>query len=130
MRLIILVKLGLFIYECFRLFILVLILVFQSNEAGLLSRLIFAASSVFFPFMALFILIDINRYRAYLPLYIAGKSIVVILGTIWLILNLQGTMIAGKDNLPAQLIYNSDIFALAAVLLIYMYVRKYNMEEK
>ncbi|MCL2440680.1 MAG: hypothetical protein FWD14_02980 [Treponema sp.] len=130
MRLISFLKTGLFIYECFRILILAIILIIQGSEPGLSIRMIFAASAALFPLMALFICIDINRYKTYLPLFAAGKCICIFMELGWSIISRQVTMIGSIDSaaILAQLILSGDLFALAAVFMIIKNVNAENTD--
>jgi hypothetical protein len=125
-------KIGLFIYECIRILLLALILIIKGTDSGLLIRMVFAAPSALFPLMALFILLDTNRYKAYLPLFLAGKSIGVFLEALWSIISIRVTMNESMDHsvILAQLILSGDLFSLAAAIMIVKYVQKPDMEEK
>ena len=111
MKIISFVKGGLFVIEFFRIIILAIILITQENNIGLSIIILFAAPCVLFPIMALFIWLDTGRYRAFIPLFIAGKcvSIFMILG--WFIMTWQVTMIMG-------LILSVDFFAFALILMV------------
>jgi len=119
-------KPGLFAYECFRILILALILILQGNEPGLSTRMIFAAPSALYPLMALFIWLDIDRYKVYLPLYIAGKCIGIFLFTLWSIVSQQVTIIGSRDAaaILAQLILSGDLFFIGAILIIVKSIKK------
>ena len=132
MRLISFLKPGLLIFECVRVLFIVLILVLQGNDPGLLTRIVLAAPSALFPLMALFICLDFDRYKEYLPLYMAGKSIGIFLQVGWSIISRQVTMIGGQSipDILAQLILSGDLFAIAAVLIIIKSIQKPDMEEK
>ena len=121
MKIIQLVKPGLFIYECIRIMALITILILQRNEPGLFLKMIFASPAVLFPLMALFIWLDIDRYKAYLPLFTAGKCIGIFILLGWSIISRRVTMIGGFNETAifAELILLSgDFFALAAILLV------------
>jgi len=111
MRIIQLFKPGLFIYELLKFMILVFILLFQKEEPVTTAKMIFAASGVLFPLMALFIWLDTNRYNVYLPLLIAGKCVGIFILLGWSILSKQVTMIESY-------LLSGDLFALAVILLI------------
>jgi len=93
---------------------------------------LFAAPSALFPLMALFIWLDIDRYKVFVPLYLAGKSIGIFLELGWSIISRQGTMIGSLNftSIVAQLILSGDLFALAAAIMIYKCLQKPDMEEK
>jgi len=124
-------KIGLFAYECVRIMLLALILIINNTENGLLTRMIFSAPSVLFPLMALFILLNTERYKVYLPLFIAGKCISVFMEALWSIISIQVTIGKGLDrsSVFAQFILSGDLFALAAAILIFKYIFKPDMEE-
>ncbi|MCL2765985.1 MAG: hypothetical protein FWD40_12030 [Treponema sp.] len=125
MKLISFLKPGLFIYELIRILIFVFILIIQKNDHGS-AKIIFASSSALFTLMALFIWIDIDRYKTYLPLYIAGKCICVFLEAVFSIASRQVTMIGGRDAIAflSQLVLSGDLFALGIVFLILRDVQK------
>jgi len=126
------IKIGLFVYECIRILLLTIILIIKGTEDGLLIRTLFAAPSALFPLMAIFILLDTNRYKVYLPLFLAGKSIGIFLEALWSIMSIQVTISEGIDYsvILAQMILSGDLFSLAAVIMIIKYIRKPDMEEK
>jgi len=82
--------------------------------------------------MALFIMLDTGRYKVYLPLFAAGKSIGILLGALWSIISIRVTMGKGLhiSAVFAQLMLSGDLFALAAVIAIIKYIQKPDMEEK
>jgi len=94
--------------------------------------MLFTAPSALFPLMALFILLDAKRYKVYLPLFIAGKSIGIFLEALWSIMSIQVTIGEGIDYsvILAQMILSGDLFSLAACLMIIKYIQKPDMEEK
>jgi len=133
MKIITFIKPGLFIYECVRIMIFISILILQRNDPGIFTKMIFAAPIVLFPLMALFIWLDTDKYRAYLPLFIAGKSIGIFILLGWSIISRQVTIVdtlsaaafAGNLTVSAQVILLSgDFFALAAALLIIRDIEK------
>jgi len=81
--------------------------------------------------MALFIWLDINRYKAFLPLYTAGKCISLFLMLGWLIIARQVTMmgsIFGKSFYNEMTLFGGDLFTLIAVLLIMKYGKNADKE--
>jgi len=111
MKIISIAKGGLFIIECIRIIALAFILIIRANESEFSTIVIFAAPAVLFPLMALFIWLDTNRYRAFTPLFTAGKCISVFMLLGWFIITGQVTMFE-------SLILSGDLFALALILLI------------
>jgi len=111
MRKIKLVKAGLSIIECIRIFILAVFLLIYGYEKGFSLEVAFIGPTVLFLLMALFIMLDTDRYKAYIQLFTAGKciNIFIILG--WFILTAQVTIVEG-------LILSCDLFAMALVLLV------------
>ncbi|MCL2801802.1 MAG: hypothetical protein FWD28_08615 [Treponema sp.] len=111
-------KYGLFIYECLRILIVIIFLVVQQNGSGSIAGISYAASIALFPLMALFICLNTERYKVYLPLFAAGKTIAIVLGIGWLITHQSGTMYGELELLLTQIVLSGDLFALTAVLLI------------
>ena len=82
--------------------------------------LIFSASSTLFPLMALFVLIDVSRYKVYLPLFAAGKCIAIFSQLGWSIISRQVTIIGDYSGIAVieYLVLSGDLLAIAAVLII------------
>jgi hypothetical protein len=113
-----LLKPAIFFYECVRLLVIAVYTVIIGNQADL-PLITFAASAALFPLMALFIWLDTPRFKAYLPLYTAGKCISIFLLLVWSIFFRQVTMITGVGiKLTELILISGDLFAMAAVLLI------------
>ena len=119
-----LLKPGLFLYECIRIIFMAAVVVLSPGGNEILPRLIFMAPGVLFPLMALFIWLDVQRYRAYLPLFAAGKCIAIFTLLIWSIFSRHFTI--GRESLWGLL--SGDFFALAAVLMINKYVNKKDLD--
>jgi len=127
MKTIQLIKPGLFLYECLRIMILAAILILRSNDNDILGRLAYTAPSALFPLMALFIWLDSERYKTYLPLFAAGKCIVVSTLLGWSIVSGQVTIIGrffGAAIFAEAVILSGDLLTLAAVLLVHKDNRK------
>ncbi|MDR1837462.1 MAG: hypothetical protein LBQ89_07370 [Treponema sp.] len=121
MRIVSVLKPGLFIYECVRAVILAFSLVYLLPEVGAIPWLAFSSSTVLFPLMSLFLMLDVSAHRVYLPLFTAGKCIGIFSLLGWLIVARQVTMIERfpSVNIIAELILLSgDMLALTAVLFI------------
>jgi hypothetical protein len=119
-----------FLYEAVKLMVIAVILIMQGNIPGLLTNILLSAPGALFPLMALFIWIDADRYKAYLPLFSAGKCISISLLTGWLIAVQQVTMIGKLFSVSvyAELVLLcGDLLTLGAVLLI---IKEPEMEEK
>ena len=135
MKIINFIKPGLFIYECIRFLVLIIILIMQVNNPWISpwvsTMMIFTAPAVLFPLMALFIWLDIEKYRTYLPLFTAGKFVGLFILTGWSIISQQVTIIWNSNGIAdfIRLILCGDLFALAAVLIIIRNIRKHEMEE-
>jgi hypothetical protein len=121
-------KPALFIYEAVRIIILALTLMFFLPGDSAIPWLALASPGALFPLMALFLWLDISRYSAYLPLYIAGKCIGI--------LSLLGFSIVSRGftiinefygaTVFAELIFLSgDLLALAGILFIFMNRHKF-----
>jgi len=117
MRIIHLIKPALFIYECLRIMILAVALVINSNSSNIFGQLVYAAPSALFPLMALFIWLNQEHYRAFIPLFLAGKCIVFITSLVFSIISGQVTIIGRL--LDFDLVFIFDILAIIAALLIY-----------
>ena len=127
------VKPAVFLYECIRILFLTALTVSQFNElaAGTpanLPALLYAAPGALFPLMALFIWLDTVRYRTYLPLFIAGKCIIIFTLAVWLTITPEFTGWSIFIRMPLivrssaiNLLLLMDIMALSAVILIFRY---------
>ena len=107
-------KPALFVYECVRLILfLFLLFIYKISGSITIPWLAFSANGALFPLMALFIWIDISRYRQYVPLFIAGKCIGVLLLILWLLLFIQSNIIE-----TGVFFLCGDLLALASVVFI------------
>jgi hypothetical protein len=110
------------------------ILIIQGDVPELLTKIILAAPTALFPLMALFIWLDTDRYKEYLPLFSAGKCIGIFLLLVWFIVFRQVTMIGKLLDIAIYaevILLCGDLLSLGAVLLINKYVKKpYMTEEK
>jgi len=111
-----LLKPGLLIYEVFRVLVLGALLVMQPSDVSYSIRMIFAIQGVLFPLMALFLNIDEVRYREYIPLFIAGKAIGIIILLSFSLLSREITEFAYFAR--GMLLVSLDLFALAVILII------------
>ena len=101
---------------------------FQPLDPAGFPRLVYTAPAVLFPLMALFIWLDISRYRVYLPLFAAGKCIGLFLLICWSLITYFNVSIETSGIFIAELIMlTGDLLALAAVLFIIK--RDYNKLE-
>jgi hypothetical protein len=121
-------KPALFVYEAVRIIILALTLMFFLPGDSAIPWLAFASPGALFPLMALFLWLDISRYSAYLPLYIAGKCIGI--------LSLLGFSIVSRGFTIINEIYgvtvfiefiflSGDLLALAGILFIFINRHKF-----
>ena len=79
------------------------------------------APHALFPIMTLFLWLDASRYKNYLPLYIAGKSIGIAVFLGWSIISGRFTILqwASDINSIAGLIFEGgDLLALGAALYL------------
>jgi len=121
MSMIKILKPGLFLYECIKIMIIFTVLIIQKNDPGLQTKIVLAAPGALFPIMALFIWLDTNRYRAYMPLFTAGKCISLFLMLGWLITSRQVIMVGSLYQIAVHTeaaLFGGDLLALAAVLLM------------
>ena len=108
---------------------LTFVLVFLMPEASGIPWMVFSASAAMFPFMALFLWLDVYRYKTYLPLFIAGKCIGIFSLLVW-------TVVTGRFTKYFYDIYviidpvfiSGDLLALAAVLLISRDTQKHTIK--
>ena len=115
-------KPALFIYETVRIIILAITLMFVLPGESAIPWLAFASPGALFPMMALFLWIDIRRYKPYIPLYIAGKCIGIFSLLIFSVASGRFTMINKfyGASVSAELIFLSgDLLALAGILFIF-----------
>ena len=96
----------LFGYELLRLLFLVFsFALFSSLQAGLreglFPYLVYMSSNALFPLICFFLLLRPGEYRNYLPLYMAGKTIAVVLFYVWFVFSFSPEM--GFLELPRAL---------------------------
>ena len=119
-------RLGLFIYECVRLFFLVAAFAALRPGDGLFPWLVYAAPGALFPLMTLFLWLNISRYGVYLPLYAAGKWLSFFSAALWGISfrrNIISAMLAGNAELFIMpgimgLLLVGDLLSAGAGLLV------------
>jgi hypothetical protein len=102
--------------------LLAAVLILRSNGNNILMPLVYTAPSALFPIMALFIWLDSERYRAYLPLFTAGKCIGITSLLGWSIVSSQFTMIGVFMTVVVFaefVILCGDLLAMAAVFLVF-----------
>ena len=93
-------------------------------------RMVFIASAALFPIMALFIWLDVYRYRVYLPLFLAGKCISLFLLLVWYVITRQipvtEEFLSGFiSSIGGEWIFLfCDCLAVLAVLIIFENVQK------
>ena len=93
-------------------------------EKSSLFWLAFTSPGVLFPLMALFLWFDIYRYKAFIPLFIAGKCIGIFSLLGWAVFFKNLTIVKGFFGVIPELVFLSgDLFALAAILCIYKSIR-------
>ena len=112
-----LLKPALFIYEGMRIFIIAVYAAFLGIGQSAFPAVFFAAPAVLFPLMALFLWLDSSRYRAYLPLFAAGKFISVL--SLLVMVFVSGSMAAPSGSTIMEMfLLACDFFALAAIFLL------------
>jgi hypothetical protein len=120
-------KPAVFLCECIKLMLISAILIIQGDVLELAIKIILTAPGALFPIMALFIWLDTDRYREYLPLFSAGKCIGIFLLLGLLIVFRQVTIIGKTIGLAVYaetLLLGGDLLSLGAVLLINKNVKK------
>ena len=96
------------------------IMIFRSIEQLGFPQISFLASTALFPLMALFLWLDIDRYKAYIPLFTAGKCIGVFSILCWSIFSKQVKIIdvlIGSSSIETFLLYGY-LFSIIVILLI------------
>ena len=83
-------RISLFAYETLRLLLLTGVLAFFSEgesviRGGVFPYLVYLSPNALFPLISLFLLLRPGEYRHFLLLYLAGKTIAVILFIVWTI---------------------------------------------
>ena len=94
----------------------------RSNGDNFLGQLVYTAPGALFPLMALFIWLNSQRYRAYLPLFAAGKCIWISTLLGWSIISGQVTMIGrflGAAVFAEIVLICGDLLSIIIVLLVY-----------
>ncbi|MCL1958402.1 MAG: hypothetical protein FWF68_02240 [Spirochaetes bacterium] len=127
MVLIRILKPAVFIYECIRIIALAFILVYLLYGTSSIPWLAFTAPGALFPIMALFLLIDTLNFKAYIPLYIAGKCIGLFSMALLSVISKQNTIIGGISlyYFSAEIVFFfGDFLALAAILIIFKNLQK------
>jgi hypothetical protein len=105
----------LFVCELIRLFVLVS---FAGPEEGGAGFPVYGAANAFFLLMALFMLLDFGRYRAYAVLYTAGKALAVAVTAGWFVFSrIQITDAVYMDGSNFIVIAGSFLYIAAADVL-------------
>ncbi|MDR2543357.1 MAG: hypothetical protein LBC80_07925 [Treponema sp.] len=120
MRLNSLPKYGLLVYEVLRVLLLGTILITRADDGSYFVKMIFATQGVLFPLMALFLCIDAVRYKEYIPLFIAGKSVgVFVLLTISLFSRMNVSGISETFGFVGEMrLVFLDLIAIITIFMI------------
>ena len=115
---------GLFVYECLRVFILVLFLLVASIEASaggiyLGTYSVYMSSNALFALMALFLWLKPEEYINYSLLYIAGKVIALISFYIWEIISFREFARNGDLAKNIVLLGGGALLSLADMLSVW-----------
>ena len=111
---------GLFIYECLRVFILVLFLFVASIEASVNGTYsVYMSSNALFPLMALFLWLKPEEYANYSLLYIAGKIIALISFYVWEIFSFREFARGGDLAKNIVLLGGGALLSLADMLSVW-----------
>jgi hypothetical protein len=117
-------KPGLLVYECVRIFLTVYMLAVLLPGLSSVPFLILTTPFVLFPLMALFIWLDVEKYKAYLPLYLAGKCVGIVILAVWIITgNSSVVFLQGWS-----IFLSGDFFTIAAVILIMRSIQNNQIE--
>jgi len=119
---------GLFFYEIFRLFFLVIFLfiipVGSTGNGAFFPYLVYLSANALFPLMALFVWIRPEEYRNYISLYIAGKIITAVSFFAWEIFSFRefpgtGNMINSIVLLGGSALINlTDILSVGGAWIL------------
>jgi hypothetical protein len=102
------------IYEFVRLFVLLWVVGSAVPEEGaLFPWLVYWTANALFLFMALFMLLDISRYRPYIPLYTAGKVLSAFSALGWLFFSRTRIILTIVEGDPGILVLLGGILCLA-----------------
>ncbi|MCL2243582.1 MAG: hypothetical protein FWC03_03840 [Treponema sp.] len=116
---------GLLLYEVIRVLILAIYSLIEPVDYTGFPRFVFIVSGAVFPIMALFIWIDIDRYKAYIPLFIAGKCVNLLpLLILCFSMNLKLAEGISQPGAELNILLLGDLFAMAGILLIKKYKDK------
>ena len=83
---------AVFIYDCSRLFFMIVLLsVFLKPGTDYkiirLPLIMFASPNALFPLMSFFLFVRFTASRAYIPLYITGKTLSMLCAAIWILIS-------------------------------------------
>ena len=109
----------LFGYELLRLLALAFSFAFFSSlqdvvKGGGFPYLAYMSSNALFPLIGFFLLLRPGEYRNYLPLYMAGKTIAVVLFYTWTVFSFSSeTGFMGRENLVERMILLGGAFFIS-----------------
>jgi hypothetical protein len=104
-------RIALFFYEIFRFAVFVM----QGNAVfTTIQGWQWTTPNALFLLMALFLLIDLDRYAAFLPLSVAGKSIAVVLA-IW-------SVFSSLTQAGTEMFFSDTVIAIGDTLSIFVYI--------
>ena len=109
-------RITLLVYEILRLSAMAFLFAVLSNQSkGLFPYVVHLTPNALFTLMALFLLIRLEEYRNFLPLYTAGKVISVITFYIWSIVSLQTVLAEAYLEMNTENIYPllSGVFGIS-----------------
>jgi len=116
MNIIRILKPALLVYEVLKIVVFAATLVIDAGNKSIFLMAFFTAQGVLFPIMALFLCLDSDRYKEYIPLYIAGKSIGIVILLGWSLFSRQVTMIGGLFS--AMSLLSFELFAMSVIFII------------
>jgi hypothetical protein len=127
-------KPGLLVYEFVRIFLTVYVIASLLPGKSTVPFLMLTAPFALFPLMALFIWLDTEKYKTYIPLYLAGKCINVFILLGWLIIYRWST-IPGVETVILRvlrffqtILLSGDFFTIAAIIFIMKSVQNKTIE--
>ena len=123
----------LFIYELIRLFFIAhKFSAIQPTHPGAFPWAIYMAANAFFSIMAFFIWINPSQYKAYMPLFISGKTIIIFMIVVWIgnhskEIMLEQMMSSGDSLTPlsaATVLFLGDVFSIICAGIINRNLKK------
>jgi hypothetical protein len=125
------IRAAVFIYDCSRLLFLLSLLInflsfdpagmFQGSQVNFMASfpfLAYTAPNALFPLMSFFLLIRLEPSKAYIPLYIAGKAIVLSAAAAWFFFTVTREKELPRIALPAFVLGAADLGSMLGMAVL------------